>query len=148
MPDERDADQEPEPGQDDANRPRQRSVAEWTTLAVSAVIIAALIGVALFEHFAASEPAGAWLEVRLAPERTERRGDLFYVPFTIANRGAAPAEGVTLVFEVRQGEEVLEESTADIQFLANSGSAAGEVVTQHDPATHEITGRVGTLQTP
>ena len=129
-------------------RPKPRTTAELTTLAVSLLITLALVGAALYEDFAQDEPAGTWVTVRVAVEQAERRGDRFYVPFTVANAGAEPAENVTVVFEVKRGEEVLEESTAEIAFLPNSGSEEGEVVTAFDPAAHEIAARVGTLQSP
>jgi uncharacterized protein (TIGR02588 family) len=123
-------------------------VAEWTTLAVSLAIIAALAGVAVYEHVARAEPAGVRVSVRLEIERSERRGGAYYVPFVVTNAGREPAEAVGLVFEVRRGEEVVEESTTEIAFLANSGSAEGELVTMLDPAAHEIAARVGSLQRP
>ena len=129
-------------------RPKPRTIAEWTTLAVSLLITFALVGAALYEYVAQDEPAGTWITVRVAVDQAERREDRYYVPFTVANAGAEPAENVTLVFEVKRGEEVLEESTTDIAFLPNSGSEEGELVTAFDPAQHEITARVGTLQAP
>lgn len=112
------------------------------------MVVAALVGAALFEHFARSEPAGTQVGVELAIDQAHRRGALYYVPYTVRNAGTAPAEAVVVVFEVRQGEEVVEESTAEIAFLPTSGSAAGELVTALDPATHQITARVATLQRP
>lgn len=126
----------------------RQSMAEKTTLGVSMLVVAALVGAALFEHFGREEPAGTWVTVEVASERAERRGDRFYVPFAVANAGAEPAEEVEVVFEVTRGEEVLEESTTTIAFLPATGSAAGELVTEFDPATHGITARVGTLQGP
>ena len=131
-----------------APRPHGRNAAEWTTLAVSFVVVAALVGAALFEYYARSEPAGTRVGVELAIDQAQRRGDLYYVPYTVRNAGTAPAEAVVVVFEVRQGEEVVEESTAEIAFLPTSGSADGELVTALDPAAHQITARVATLQRP
>jgi uncharacterized protein (TIGR02588 family) len=136
------------PGEDRQPTPRRRTAAEWTTLGVSAAIIAALVGVAVYEHLARAEPAGVRVSVRLETERAERRGEAYYVPFVVVNAGAEPAEAVSVAFEVRRGEEVLEESTIEIAFLANSGSEEGELVTRLDPAAHEIEARVGALLRP
>jgi uncharacterized protein (TIGR02588 family) len=80
--------------------------------------------------------------------RASPPGGLTYVPFTIANTGAAPAENVVVLFEIKRGEEPVEESTAEVAFLPNSGSAEGELVTAHDLTTHTVEGRVATFQEP
>ena len=129
-------------------RPGPRSGAEWTTLAVSAVVVAALVGAALYEEFARAEPGGTRLRVTVAVDSAEEREGAYYVPWTVENDGDEPAEAVTLVFTVKRGEETVEESSVDVPFLPTSGSAEGELVTAFDPATHTIEARVGTLQVP
>ena len=136
---------------DAGDRPERRAgrnPAEWTTFAISLVVTAAVAGVALVEHFLAEEPPGVRVAVTVVVDRAERRDDRYYVPFTVANTGAAPATDVALVFEVRRGEIVLEESTADVPFLPVRGSEAGELVTALDPAIHQIVARVGSFQDP
>lgn len=127
---------------------RGRSAAEWTTFAASVLVVAALVGAALAEQFLWREPAGVRIAVAVAPDRAEERDGLFYVPFTVVNDGADPATDVSIVFETRRGETVVEESTADVPFLPVDGDQEGELVTALDPATHEIVARVGTLQAP
>lgn len=130
------------------NEPRRRSTAEWTTLGVSVAIIAALIGAALYEQFARTEPAGIVIEVEVDRAGAERRDDRWYVPYTVSNRGGDPAMDVSLIFEISAGDEMVEESTATVAFLATSGSTAGELVTALDPTAHEIEARVGSLLRP
>lgn len=125
-----------------------RNAAEWATLAASIVILAAFIGAALSEHFLRDEPPGAVLRVELQLDQTERRGDRFYVPFVVANTGGEPASDVALLFEVRQGEEVIEESDAMIPFLPSDGTETGEVVLMSDPAQFEVTAQVGNYLMP
>lgn len=127
---------------------RGRSAAEWTTFAVSVVVVAALVGVALAEEFLWREPAGVRVTVAVAIDRAEERDGRFYVPFTVANDGAEPATDVSIVFETRRGETVVEESTATVPFLPVDGAEEGELVTALDPATHEIDARVGALLAP
>jgi len=154
VPDEDGADPDApsEDGQDPegatSEQPVRRTTAEKVTLAASVVIVALLVGAALWEQFVLDEPDGSWVEVTVAVDRAERRGGLTYVPYTVANRGRDPAENVTVVFEFKQGEETVEESTADVAFLSNSGEVEGELVTALDLATHTIEARVGTLQVP
>jgi uncharacterized protein (TIGR02588 family) len=125
-----------------------RNAAEWVTLAVSIVILAAFLGAALYEHFLLDEPPGAILRVELQLGEAERRGDRFYVPFEVTNSGGEPASDVVLLFEVRQGEEVIEESDATIPFLPSDGVESGEVVLMSDPAEYEVTAQVGNYLAP
>lgn len=134
--------------QDQPPAARPRSAAEWTTLLVSLTVVFLLVGAALYEHFGREEPPGTEIEVRVLSAEALLRSDLYYVPFKVINRGAAPARDVTVVFEVKRGEEVVEESTVLIPFLANSGSADGTVMTGFDPATHLIEARPATLLNP
>ncbi len=141
-------DRDPPGEASNGKRPSPRTAAEWTTFAVSVVIAAALVGVALYEQFVAKEAPGVRVDIELAVGRAERRDGVFYVPFEVANAGARPAENVVVVFEVKQGEETVEESTADVAFLPVRGAVGGELVTRYDPATATIEARVATLQTP
>jgi uncharacterized protein (TIGR02588 family) len=125
-----------------------RSTAEWTTLAVSLLIVAALIGAALVEQFWFSEPPGVRLEVTLSPEQTRHVDDVYYVPFTVKNIGSDGAENVSVAFTVKDDGQTLQESTIEIAFLANSGSAQGELVTEYDPATHQVDAQISTFETP
>lgn len=131
-------------GQDDS----RRNVAEWVTFGVSALIVAALIGAALVEYFLLDESQGVQVEVTVASDQARQVGDVFYVPFTVRNRGSQGAENVKVTFTVLNGELTLEESTTEIAFLANSGTSQGELVTKYDPATHTIEARVSVLATP
>ena len=78
----------------------------------------------------------------------EQRDRLFCVPYTVVNTGGQPAENVAVVFDVKRGEEIVEESNAEIPVLPNSGSATSELVTALDPTTHTVEARVASLQLP
>ena len=132
----------------DAERSAGRTIAEWTTLIGSALVVALLVGAALYEHLVHDEPAGVRVVVDLALEQAETRDGMTYVPFIVVNTGAAPAGNVVVLFAIKQGELTVEESTAEIAFLSNSGTAEGEMVTALDLTTHTIEARVATLQIP
>jgi len=125
-----------------------RNGAEWVTLAVSIAILAVFVGAALYEQFVNAEPAGAILRVELSLDQTEQRGDRFYVPFDVTNSGGDPASDVAVLFEVRQGEEVIEESDTMIPFLPSDGQETGEAVLMSDPAEYEVTAEVGNFLEP
>lgn len=128
--------------------PDGRSAAEWVTLGVSIVIVALLIGAAIYEHYAQDEPPGVRVAVTLDLEAAEERDGLTYIPWTAGNTGRDPAEAVVLRFEIRAGEETVQESTTEIAFLPNGGTAEGELVTDLDLATHTVIAHVASLQTP
>lgn len=135
------------PGKDrDESEPR--TAAEWTVLAVSALVVALLVGAALYEHFAQDEPPGVRITVELALDQAEARDGLTYIPFTVVNSGREPAENVQIRFEIKQGDETVEESTTEFGFLPNSGSAEGELVTTLDLSTHTVQAQVATIQKP
>src|SRR5215218_2743977 len=87
--------------------PRPRSTAEWTTLVGSLVVVALLIGAALYEHFGREELPGTWISIEIATEDAVQRDDVFYIPFTAINRGSKPAEDTTIMFEIKDGEETV-----------------------------------------
>ncbi len=140
--------------QEDDKRAREhqdashRSAAEWTTLILSGLIVATLIGAAFVEYFWVDEARGVKLEVSLAQEQTRHLDDLYYIPFTGKNTGSDGAENVSIAFAVQDGDRTLEESTIVIDFLSNSGTASGELVTAYDPAAYDITARVSAFETP
>ncbi len=88
------------------------------------------------------------MSVQVDVTAAKQRDGLFYVPHTVVNTGGQPAENVAVVFEVKRGEEIVEESNAEIPVLPNSGSATGESVTALDPTTHTVEARVASLQLP
>ncbi|MGI8642917.1 MAG: hypothetical protein ACR2LS_02235 [Thermomicrobiales bacterium] len=127
---------------------RERSLAEWTTLIVSVLIVGTLIGAALVEYFWLDEARGVRLEATLALEQTRRVDDRYYIPFTVTNSGADGAENVNVVFEVQQDGQTVEESTIQIAFMANGGMSQGEMVTAYDPAVYDVSARVSAFETP
>jgi uncharacterized protein (TIGR02588 family) len=129
-------------------QPEGRNAAEWVTLAVSAVIVAAFVALALYEQFERNGPEGALISLEIGVEGAEQRGELYYVPFTVSNDGAAPAEDVTIDFTISSGDQVVQETSVLIPFLAANDSADGELVTAQDPATHTIEGQPSTLIVP
>jgi uncharacterized protein (TIGR02588 family) len=128
--------------------PRARSTAEWTTVVGSLVVVALLIGAAIYEHFVREEVPGTWISIEVRTDEARHRDDVYYIPFTATNRGTDPAEDVSFMFSITREGEMVEESTVMVAFLPNSGSADGELITAFDPATHQIEARPSTLLSP
>lgn len=134
--------------QDEPGKPEPRTTAEWVTLIISGLMVALLVGAAIYEHVVRDEPPGIRIAVEIALDQAEERNGLTYVPFTVRNSGQAPAESVVVRFEIKQGDETIEESTAEFDFLPNNGSAEGELVTALDLGAHTVRAQVSTVQRP
>lgn len=135
-------------GEDQNGRPRQRTAAEWTTLAISAVVVLALVGAALFEIFLRDDPSGTEVTIELATDEAEVRNGRTYIPYEVRNDGADAATDVVVIVEVKQGEQVVEETTVDIALLASHDAVEGIVVTALDLSAHTVEARLGALQLP
>ena len=129
-------------------RPKHRTVAEWTTLAISAVVVLALVGAALAEIFLRDDPSGPVISIEVAMDRAEVRDGVTYIPYEVRNDGADAAIDIVAIVEFSQGEQVVEETTIDIALLASHGMAEGEVVTTLDLTAHTVEARIGGLQRP
>ena len=129
-------------------RPKDRTVAEWTTLAISAVVVLALIGAALAEIFLRDDPSGAVVSIELAPGEAEVRDGQTYIPFEVRNHGADSATDIVAIVEISQGDQVVEETTVDIPLLASHDVVEGEVVTMLDLGAHTVEARISALQVP
>ena len=135
-------------GEDQGERPKHRTVAEWTTLAISAVVVLALVGAALAEIFLRDDPSGPVVSIEVAVDRAEVREGLTYIPYEVRNDGADAATDIVALVEFLQGEQVVEETTIDIALLASHDVAEGEVVTTLDLASHTVEARISALQLP
>lgn len=135
-------------GADQEKRPKHRSVAEWTTLAISAAVVLALIGAALAEIFLRDDPSGAVVTIEVAVDRAEVRDGQTYIPYEVRNDGADAATDIVAIVEFSQGDQVVEETTVDIALLASHGVVEGEVVTTLDLAAHTVDARISALQLP
>ena len=143
---ERDDRREGDAGQE--KRPQHRTTAEWTTLAISTVVVLALVGAALAEIFRRDDPSGAVITVEVAVDRAEVRDGQTYIPYEIRNDGADAATDIVAIIEFTQGEQVVEETTVDIALLASHDVVEGEVVTTLDLDAHTVEARISTLQIP
>jgi len=127
---------------------RGRSLAEWTTLALSLLIVGALVATALREEANLQGSAGAGVDVTFDEETTALRGDRFYVPYTVVNIGSTAIASAEIWIEVYDGERLVESSQVTVQFLPLNGRQDGIYVTALDPATHTFRSRLESLQFP
>ena len=118
---------------DGGRRRDARSVAEWVSLAISATIVAGLVGLVLYQHLARGDRPPS-IDVRPQLEAVRGEAEAYYLPVEIANRGDRTAEDVRvqLVLSADQGRRQAAELRID--FLPGGGTASGTAVFQDDPA--------------
>jgi uncharacterized protein (TIGR02588 family) len=127
---------------------RRKSTAEWVTLALSLLVVGALIAVALAEESRRQQEDAAGLQVSFDTERVAQHDESFYVPYTVLNTGSQAISSAEIWIEVSDGERVVESAEIKLQFLPLQGKQNGIFVTTHDPAIYTLRSRVESLQFP
>jgi uncharacterized protein (TIGR02588 family) len=129
-------------------RERTRSAAEWVTLALSVLVVGSLVVVALNEEARRQEEHGAALSVSFEDEAASIVGESFYIPYTVTNTGASAISSADIWIEVFDEETLVESSEITVEFLPLQGKQHGIYVSQRDPRTHQLRGRLESLQFP
>lgn len=107
------------------------SIWEWLVAALGLLLLLATLG--YLGYHALAEP-------RRPPEpvaqvvRVERLAQGFLVRVRVANRGGETASALKLAGVLKRGDEVVEESEADFQYLPGGSSREGGLFFAHDPA--------------
>ena len=130
------------------NAARRKSIAEWVTLSLSALVVGALIVVALVEESRRQQGDAAGLQVTFDTEHIAEHGESFYVPYMVLNTGSEAISSAEIWIEVSDGERVIESAEINVQFLPLQGKQNGVFVTTRDPATFILRSRVESLQFP
>ena len=127
---------------------RRVSIAEWVTLALSVLIVRALVAVAVVEEQRRQEIEGVGVRVTFAADRAEANGGSYSVPYTVRNTGAEAITSAEIWIEVYEQERLVESVEVTVEFLPLQGTQEGVYVTTADPAKHQFVGRLETLQIP
>lgn len=123
-----------------------RSTAEVVTTLVSLLLICVLAGAILYDGYATGASVPASVEITVAVGGASQVGDVFHVPFEARNTGDQTIESVLLLFTIRDGDDVIEETETVLTLLGERGSASGILVLQQDPAGLDIEAVVSTFQ--
>jgi uncharacterized protein (TIGR02588 family) len=112
------------------------SPAEWITLLISALLIAAVVvAVGYFTLTRGDLPPTFRAEPQLTDTRTA--SGQFYLPVSVTNSGDEPAQEVRVRVELQSGETT-ETATFTLELLAPGASEEGVAVFAHDPADGEV----------
>jgi uncharacterized protein (TIGR02588 family) len=119
-----------------------RTKAEWVSLAISTLLLAAVIGAVTALWISQSkEPA------RFRVDRGAARNEAgqYYLPITVTNEGDATGAQVTVEGKLTAGGGE-ETSATTFDFIPARSRAEGVLVFNHDPASAEV--RVVSYQQP
>lgn len=124
-----------------------RSIAEWTTLAISTAILVSIIGAITWLSFVGSEhPARIVVEPHIDRMREEETG--YYVPVTVRNEGDTTVSDAIIQGELDTGVGQPETVDITISFLAGGEQINGTMVFQSDPTQGELTTGVTSYMEP
>lgn len=115
-----------------------RSAAEWTTFAVSSLLILALLALIASQSYQSDAPPAP--EAHVSGEVKERAGQ-FLVPVTVTNTGDEAAEAVQVLVTLEIDGEVTE-GDQTVDFLSGDDEAELVFVFDEDPADGELTVQV------
>ncbi|HJR24579.1 MAG TPA: hypothetical protein VJ804_03845 [Acidimicrobiales bacterium] len=120
-----------------------RSPAEWVTLTVSLLVLAALVGIIVVRLLEEREPAAPTATV----EGVEEIGGVHHVEVTVRNEGDDTAADVQIVAELVIGDETTEADQV-LDFLAGDEEEQVVFVFEDDPADGELTVGVSGFSVP
>ena len=124
-----------------------RSLAEWTTLAISLAIVLGVVALVLTLSIAdGAKPPVIVVEPRLDGVRQE--ADRYYLPVVVRNEGSDTVEDAMIEVELDLGEDEPETAELTVVFLAGGEEAKGTVVFTADPRTGELTARAVSFLEP
>jgi uncharacterized protein (TIGR02588 family) len=124
----------------------RRATAEAITTVVSVLLITALIIAIVYEGYAREASAPATLEATVLIDETDQRGESFYLPIEVVNRGDQTVEEALVAIEVSDGDTPIMETESTIATLGEAERATIQVILDQDPAGLTIDARVTAFQ--
>jgi len=130
---------------EEATGERGRTVAEWTTLAISIALILGLVALVTYVSLTGGSNPPI-VEARPLDAEVRHEGESYYLPVEVTNRGGRTAEEVLIQAELVGGDGAPETAELTIDFLAGGETAEGTVVFTADPLSGELTIGVASFQ--
>ena len=122
-------------------RRARRRVAEWVSLGVSVILIAAIAAYLVYHGLRPRSPFVP-VEVRVEPDRSERRAERYIVPVTVKNLGDHTLRDlrITVEHQPRGGGES-QSQDFDIDYICERAEQRIFVYLDEDPKTLTIEAR-------
>jgi uncharacterized protein (TIGR02588 family) len=125
---------------------RDRSPAEWTTLAIVLLILSMLVGLLLW--YAVQPTDDAAFEVTVVTSEISEHEGHFYVPLRVLNTGDVTAEDVTVRSALVRDGQTVAEVEMTFRFLAGGEEAEGMAIFDQDPRNETIEAGVTSHRIP
>ena len=125
-----------------SRRSRRRRLAEWVSLGISVLLIAALAGYLVLEAVRSRSPYVP-VEVRIELDQAHRTAGRFILPVTVKNLGNHTLRDVRVVIALRPGSGGGENKSQDfdIDYLGERAEQRLFVYLDEDPQTLTIEAR-------
>jgi uncharacterized protein (TIGR02588 family) len=127
------------------SRNQRRLLPEWITFFLALVIVAAIVGLIIYEWATQSNQPPILAISRQDIREAEGQ---FYVPFTVTNKGGLTAEAVQVSGELQIEGQLEEVGEQQIDFLSRGEQQEGAFVFNHDPRQGELIVRVASYKLP
>lgn len=131
-------------GQEPGQETEGRSVPEWISFAISALLVLGLVGVLVSDMVGADKPA---MPVARVGEAIEQRGPAHHVPVRVRNEGDTTAADVQVVAEL-EVDGITYEGEKTIDFLAGGGEATVLFLFPRNPDNGELSVAVRSFAKP
>ncbi len=117
---------------------RGRSAAEWTTLAISIILILGLLALVTYVSITGGNQPPI-VEARPLDQEIRHEGESYYLPVSVTNRGGRTAQEVVIQAELAGSDGSSEASEFTLDFLAGGETREGTAVFATDPLAGELT---------
>ncbi len=124
-------------GQEESGQ-RGRSTAEWTTLAISIILILGLLALVTYVSMTGGHEPPI-VEARPLDQEIRHEGESYYLPVSVTNRGGRTAQEVVIQAELAGSDGSSEASEFTLDFLAGGETREGTAVFATDPLAGELT---------
>jgi uncharacterized protein (TIGR02588 family) len=120
-------------------------VVEWAIAIIGIVLVAVSIGYLAYQGFTGNEVPP---EIRLRVEQIVPHGDAYVAKLRASNAGDVTAAQVQIVGELKHGEEVIERSEMQFDFLPSRSERQGGLIFSRDPRKFTLDVRAEGYQNP
>lgn len=129
-----------------ADQDDRRTGAEWISFTIAAAIVAALVGLLLWDLVANNPVEPAAFRVETATPRPE--SNAHYVDVKVENVGEETAQNVQVMAELTKDGMTIAEGDQTVDFLSGGESIELTFVFEPDPRDGELTVRVAGHEVP
>jgi uncharacterized protein (TIGR02588 family) len=111
------------------------SVTEWVVAGISSVALLAVLSYLVVDGLSTRDGTARIIVLPLAVAVTEGG---YVVEFTAANRAGKSVAAVEIKGELRNGDEVVEESSATLDYVPQESQRNGALIFRRDPEAYDL----------